>query len=229
MRDVELRIGPELVRRRPELVNRYRNAAFFVDRCAGRVVARLRERGLYDDAVVVFCGDHGESFHETGSFCHGAALADQEAATPMLVRWPGRPARKIAGLTQHDDLMPSVLAHLGIDSPQVRALSGRPRLLDAPERGFAAVGAGKSGSPERWMLTDGSRRLFLRLTPRDARLRVEGYRDAQPPDGRPVTEAGPEDCAAAERMVYDWLTGSGAAVMLGAPAAPAGGPARPGE
>ncbi|MHC4917688.1 MAG: sulfatase-like hydrolase/transferase, partial [Planctomycetota bacterium] len=93
MRNVELKIGPELVRSREELVNRYRNAAFFVDRCAGRVVRRLEERGLTESTVVVFCGDHGESLHETGSFCHGASLADQEVRTPMVVRWPGAAPR----------------------------------------------------------------------------------------------------------------------------------------
>ncbi len=214
MKNVDLRIGPELVRRRDELVNRYRNAAFFVDRCAGRVVRRLEERGLMDETVVVFCGDHGESLHETGSFCHGAVLADQEVRTPMVVRWPGAAPRVLKGITRHQDLMPSVLKFMGVEGPQLAALSGRPHLLEEPGAEFAAAGGGKTGSPERYVIVGAGRRIVVRLKPRSGKLEVESYRDDSPPEGRALETASPAECAKVEGILFEWLVSSGAAELV---------------
>ena len=212
IRDLELKIGPGLVPLRGQVHNRYLNAALFVDRSAGRILGRLRERGLFDGAVVIFTGDHGESFHETGAFIHGGSLAEQEIAAPLAVHWPGGAPREIAGFTQHDDIFPSIFRYMGLESPQLAALSGRPHLFEGPGGAGAEVGAGAEGSPRRWLLVDSRRRLTLLLPKGAPRLVAQSWRDASGPEGMPIPEApGAAEAEAVERRVSEWLRGAGTA------------------
>jgi len=215
MENVELNIGPRLVTRREEVWNRYRNAAAFVDRSAGQIVGNLEARGLLDGSVVVFAGDHGESFHETGGFCHGSSLGIQELAVPCVVRWPGQTAgREIAGFTQHKDIFPSIFRHMGLESPQLAALSGRPHLLEGQGGASAQAGAGDKGSPRRWLLLDANRRLTIFMPQGKPRLECLGWRDASGLEGTPLTGApAPGEAAAVEDRLLDWLLSSGAAGM----------------
>ncbi len=222
MRDLELNIGPRLVPLREQVRNRYLNAARFVDRSAGEIVRRLKEKRLMENTVVVFTGDHGESFHETGSFCHGSSLGAQETAAPMIVHWPGAAAaatpRTVAGFTQHDDIFPSIFKYMGLESPQLAALSGRPHLLEGPGGEGAEVGAGDKGSPRRWVLLDAGRRLTIFMPEGRPRLICESWRDASGPEGQPVAaEPTAAECAAVGRRVREWLASAGASAMWPAP------------
>lgn len=46
----------------------------YVDAMFGKIVARLRELGIYDDALIVFSSDHGEEFWDHGEYGHGQSL-----------------------------------------------------------------------------------------------------------------------------------------------------------
>lgn len=61
----------------------------WVDENVGRLVAALRELGLYDDATIVFWSDHGEEFWEHGGFEHGHSVHDELLHVPLAVRLPG--------------------------------------------------------------------------------------------------------------------------------------------
>lgn len=95
------------------------------DRSFGRLLDVLRERNLYDDALLVFVSDHGEEFDEHGFLGHGNNLHGESLNVPLLIKWPGQSTgRRVAHRAQHVDLVPTVLAHLGLEAPEGVDLPG---------------------------------------------------------------------------------------------------------
>jgi len=70
----------------------YRAGVRSFDHHFGRLLAHLQERGLYDDAVVVFLSDHGEMLGEDGAWGHVPHLRDETLRIPLVVKAPGLPA-----------------------------------------------------------------------------------------------------------------------------------------
>jgi arylsulfatase A-like enzyme len=88
----------------------------------GRLLARLRELDIYDDAVIALVSDHGEEFHEHGGWWHGLTLYEEQIRVPLLVKWRNgaRPVAEdargsVVGLL---DVSPTLLAQAGAAVPQ---------------------------------------------------------------------------------------------------------------
>jgi arylsulfatase len=76
---------------------RYDGEVRYFDRAVGRFLAQLRQRGLYEDALILFTSDHGESLGEHDYwFCHGENLQREVVRVPLLIRFPGGDGRRIA-------------------------------------------------------------------------------------------------------------------------------------
>lgn len=85
----------------------------------GRLLATLSERGLDDDTVVVFTGDHGEELYDHNRYLfHGASIYHGTTRIPLVVRAPDLPAgARLSPAVQNVDLGPTVLDLLGLPSP----------------------------------------------------------------------------------------------------------------
>jgi arylsulfatase A-like enzyme len=81
----------------------------FTDLQLGRVLARLRELGMWDRTAIVVTGDHGEGLGERGIDAHGYHLYPPQTKVPFILRVPGLPARRIATPIGHVDLAPTLL------------------------------------------------------------------------------------------------------------------------
>jgi choline-sulfatase len=94
----------------------YDRAVAFIDAQIGHWLDLLARRGLLDRTVVVVVGDHGESLGEHGEWTHGLFLYESVLHVPLLIRAPGagRRGRRVSGLTRSVDVMPTVLALLGV-------------------------------------------------------------------------------------------------------------------
>lgn len=106
----------------------------FMDHEIGRLLDALRERGILDESLLVVTSDHGE--HLTGrrfSICfdHGWMPYQNEARAAGLIRLPRarNGGTRIAELVANIDILPSVLAYLGIETPP--GVEGTPIDLDA--------------------------------------------------------------------------------------------------
>ncbi|MEM7205078.1 MAG: sulfatase [Planctomycetota bacterium] len=131
----------------------YDGEVAFVDDCIGRFLAALRQRGLYDDAVIVFVADHGEQLWEHGAFGHGPHAAhdarmlyDEVVRVPLIVKpGPGGFARGAVVPTQVRgfDVMPTLMELAGLDvDPTLDAQSLVPLLRvrdDAPADRLAVI------------------------------------------------------------------------------------------
>lgn len=94
--------------------NKYLNAVNYVDAFVGKLIAQYKRLGLYDNTVFVFYGDHGEGFGEHGRNQHDATIYQEGVRVPLFVLDPKRPGRTVAGPATLNDVVPTVLASLGL-------------------------------------------------------------------------------------------------------------------
>ncbi len=130
------------------------------DEAFGRLIAWLRENGMFEDSLIVFTADHGESLGEHGFwFCHGENLYGEEVRVPLVVRFPvGRGAdrrgTRCGGLVSHLDLWPTALAAFGLEPRPSRGVS----LFEAPPPDRIVPQAnGVEGAVARWTGVTGER------------------------------------------------------------------------
>ncbi len=107
------------------------------DAIVGTLLAGLRERGVYDRALVVLLSDHGEGLRDHGEQEHGILLYREALQVPLLVKLPGneRGGTTVETPAQLADVAPTVLALLGMQVPadsDGAPLFGRP--ADEPPR-----------------------------------------------------------------------------------------------
>ncbi len=98
------------------------------DAYLGDLFATLRERGLYDDALIVVTSDHGESLGEHGQIGHGGLYLEQ-LLVPLIVKFPkawGIGPRRVSRPVALIDVMPTVLQACGVALPA--GLDGRSLL-----------------------------------------------------------------------------------------------------
>jgi sulfatase-like protein len=103
----------------------------YTDRLVGRVMARLRSQGLWDDALFVVTADHGVSFHagRDRRNVSRATLADI-AGVPLFVKLPGQHQGKLDdAAVRNIDLLPTIAEAVGVKPPG--SAEGQP-LEDAP-------------------------------------------------------------------------------------------------
>ena len=87
----------------------------------GGFVRSLKERALYDNTVIVLTSDHGEEFYEHGSWEHSRTLYSEILNIPLIVRFPsaaGGTGTRVKSMAQEIDVMPTLLAILGIPIPE---------------------------------------------------------------------------------------------------------------
>ncbi|MBZ0114848.1 MAG: sulfatase, partial [Thermoanaerobaculia bacterium] len=93
----------------------YRAELSYVDSLLGRLFATLKREGLWDDAVVVVVGDHGELLGERGLFTHAHRLDPELISIPLLIKWPGQvEPERVADVVSQVDLFPTLLAAAGV-------------------------------------------------------------------------------------------------------------------
>ena len=97
----------------------YRAEIAYTDHLLDRLFTGLRQRGIFERALVVITADHGELLGEGGYFGHGARLDPELVEIPLLVKWPGqREPQRDARLVSLVDLYPTVLRAAGVEPPQ---------------------------------------------------------------------------------------------------------------
>ncbi len=104
--------------------HRYDGAVAYLDHQLGIFFDRLREKGLYDDSLIIFSSDHGESFGEKhagwSGFLHGTHWLNESVnRIPLIIRLPGQtePVRPLTFASQVD-VAPTILDIVGHKIPQ---------------------------------------------------------------------------------------------------------------
>lgn len=112
---------PEAVRRQfPDtLSGSYDGEIAFMDQQIGRFLEFLKQKGLYENSLIIAVGDHGESLGEHGERTHGYFTYQASIHVPLIIRFPNN---RFAGMRHNDpvssvDLLPTITDLLGISPP----------------------------------------------------------------------------------------------------------------
>lgn len=107
----------------------------YMDNEVGRLIGSLVTRGIFDPAVVIIAGDHGEALGEHGEETHGILLYEATTRVPLLIHMPGQTEgvrhSPPVGLV---DLAPTLRDLVGIDHSSdglslLPALEGRGKIV----------------------------------------------------------------------------------------------------
>lgn len=106
-------INPE---QRQLLIDLYDASILYADKVlVGGVVDYLKQKGVYDEAMLVVLSDHGEEFYDHRSWEHGHTLYKEQIKIPLLVKYPySRRKGKIDALASITDIPAMMLEESGI-------------------------------------------------------------------------------------------------------------------
>ncbi|APK16234.1 LPS biosynthesis-modulating metalloenzyme YejM [Escherichia coli] len=102
---------------------KYSRAAGNVDDQINRVLNALRDSGKLDNTVVIITAGRGiplSEEEETFDWSHG------HLQVPLVIHWPGTPAQRINALTDHTDLMTTLMQRLlHVSTPAIEYSQGQ--------------------------------------------------------------------------------------------------------
>ncbi|WP_404407279.1 LTA synthase family protein [Jeotgalibacillus malaysiensis] len=134
-----------------EIIQNYYHNIHFVDRAFGSMVEKLKDEGIWDDALVVAYGDHDSGLQEPGRDM--AEMAEAETTVdylnlgrkvPLFMKLPGMDEGSVIEQTGGQvDIAPTILSLLGLDKGYMMGhslLSEDPRLTVFREGSFVYDG-----------------------------------------------------------------------------------------
>jgi arylsulfatase A-like enzyme/Flp pilus assembly protein TadD len=126
----------------------------YADSAVARWIAFLKKAGVYDNAIIVVTGDHGEGLGEHGEETHGLFLYDSTLHVPLIVKNAGAAhhGTVIDAQVRTTDILPTILSATGVAAPA--KLNGES-LLPLIEQTKTAQGPnralfGETDYPLRW-------------------------------------------------------------------------------
>ncbi|KPL06818.1 sulfatase, partial [bacterium SM23_57] len=120
-----------------QLIDGYDIGIRIADDHVGIILDALKERGVWEDLVIIISSDHGENLGELGIYAEHGTADQITTRIPMIIRWPG----KISGLVDNGlhynlDLLPTLAELLlGEIKPIWDGQSYAQTVLDGSEDG----------------------------------------------------------------------------------------------
>ncbi len=81
-------VRPMSLKRAGRLLDSYVKQAEYLDKYIGKFISLLKQKGVYDNTLIIFTSDHGQAFLEHGYIHHGSCLYDEITAVPLIVKPP---------------------------------------------------------------------------------------------------------------------------------------------
>jgi arylsulfatase A-like enzyme len=88
----------------------------YTDSFIGDLIALLKKLRIYDETMIVFMSDHGESLGERDFVGHNQ-LFNTQLHIPLILRVPGIPHQRVDSPLEAIDVMPTIFDALGIGRP----------------------------------------------------------------------------------------------------------------
>lgn len=115
------------------LVDLYDGEIKYIDDRLKELFDAFKQRGIYDDLIIVVVSDHGEQFMERGHHGHGFNLYNEELHVLFTIKAPGHKG-EVAVPVSLVDILPTLLELTGFSVPDVvqgysliSSLAGRQR------------------------------------------------------------------------------------------------------
>ncbi len=113
-----------LIDRQADIYSLYELSVNEADRRLRSIVDAIRERGRWDQTLLVVVADHGDEFGEHGAWQHDHSLYEEMVHVPMLIRFPDGQfgGTRIKEASSIVDIAPTVIGYLGISGPSLQGL-----------------------------------------------------------------------------------------------------------
>lgn len=141
-----------------------------IDFHVGRMIRKLREKGLYEDTMIVFTSDHGEFMGFHHMLFKGGYMYDPLVKVPLVIKLPGNACggQRRDELVCNVDVAATVIGQAGAGAAP--AMQGRDLFREHARRDYAYAEIGKGAqymcrSQTRKLIysRDPGRRLFFNL------------------------------------------------------------------
>ncbi|MGC2209579.1 MAG: sulfatase-like hydrolase/transferase [Candidatus Korobacteraceae bacterium] len=139
-----------------------------MDHCFGDFIQFLKERGIYENSVVILTSDHGDALGEEGRWGHAYNVVPEVVRVPLIVHLPAASRalavepRAPAFLT---DITPSLYYLLGHRPIESNPIFGRPLFTESSEEAGPYVRdsylIASSYAPIYAVLSNGGRSLYV--------------------------------------------------------------------
>lgn len=122
------------------IVARYDQEIASVDDAFEELLEGLRQRNMYNEALIIFTSDHGEEFLDHRGWGHGLTLYNELLKVPLIIKWKKFGAGINHHMVQHADLFPTVTDIIGavnpyhLDGLSLREISNTKRTLYCEEQ-----------------------------------------------------------------------------------------------
>jgi choline-sulfatase len=116
----------------------YDHAIAETDTAVGKLIDGLKQKGLYDDALVLVVSNHGESLGDHGEQMSGMLLYDETIHVPLMVKLPQdqkMTPRLVSNRVRLLDIAPTVLELAGIPVPSEMQGQSLLRIAQATSQG----------------------------------------------------------------------------------------------
>jgi arylsulfatase A-like enzyme len=100
----------------------------YADSAFGHFISYLKKNGMYDTALIIAVGDHGEGLGEHHEDTHGIFLYDSTTHVPLILKLPGQaPLKKLVeAQVRTTDILPTALDIVGMPPEQFDGESLKP-------------------------------------------------------------------------------------------------------
>jgi arylsulfatase A-like enzyme/Flp pilus assembly protein TadD len=95
----------------------YTGEVAYVDFTLAKLFAYLEKNDLFEETLIVFTGDHGESLGQHGEDSHGFFAYNTTIWIPLIIVSPGLETRLVDHYISHIDIFPTVCDILNIKKP----------------------------------------------------------------------------------------------------------------
>jgi arylsulfatase A-like enzyme len=140
-------------------VQRYDQEIAYTDRQIGRLLGALADRGMAENTVVIFTSDHGEEFGDHGGEYHYTSY-EEVMRVPLVFAGPEIEPGTTDVRAQQIDMMPTVLAMLGVKAPR-EGLPGRDLLSGTYESSPVFMERDRPPGYRQRSVVDGDHKLMV--------------------------------------------------------------------
>ena len=138
--------------------NFYYACVSYVDYQVGRIIQALKDKGMYEDTLILFTSDHGDMMGDFNAIGK-RTMVDSSCHVPFILHVPGRGHEEISAPCSLVDVAPTLLRYAGVETAAgefdgIDLLGGEER-----EYVFSQHGCGDAGT---YMVTDGKNKLIYR-------------------------------------------------------------------
>jgi arylsulfatase A-like enzyme len=109
----------------------------WVDKCLGEFFGYLKQRGMYDNSIIIVTSDHGDATGEFGRMSHSTSIWPEVMRVPLIIHLPSQMRERLVyddtRLSTLTDIAPTLYYLLGHRPVAQNEIYGRPLFAETKQ------------------------------------------------------------------------------------------------